>query len=98
MKTSLLIIFAITLLLTFGACQKKEDPTAVKKSPMPSGPIIDTPSTQPGHEKAGPKTEFQVVVPPDVADNWAQVTLIVEDKKENKKQDYSIMIGDDLKT
>ena len=97
MKKSLLLIFAIALLLTFGACQKKEEPTEAQKSPMPSGPIIDTPSTQPGHEKTGPKTEFQVVVPPDVAANWTKVTLTVEDKKENNKQDYSLMIGDELK-
>ncbi len=97
MKKTLILISAAALIFTFGACQKNEEPPAAQKSPMPSGPIIDTPSAQPGHGQQAQKTEFQVVVPPEIADHWAKVTLTLEDKKENKKQEYSVMIGDELK-
>ena len=97
MKKALILVSAALLLISLGACQKKEEQTAEKKSPMPSGPIVDMPATPPGHGTQGPKTEFQVVVPPEVEGQWTQVTIIVEDKKENTKKDYTVDIGGELK-
>jgi len=94
----ILIILSVTILLSsLWACQKKEEQSAAQKSPAPKGPIIDTQSTTPGHGTPGKKTEFQVVVPPEVKDYWSQVTIIVDDKKENKKQEFTVNIGEKLK-
>ena len=96
MKKILLIISITVFLFSFWACKKQEEKT-VSQSPVPAGPIMDAPSAPPGHGVPGQKTEFQVVVPPDVKEEWSQVTIIVEDKKENRKEEFTLNIGDELK-
>jgi hypothetical protein len=91
------ILISITILLfTFGACKKKEEQAAVKKSPVPQGPIMETPSAPPAHGTPAQKTEFQVVVPPEVAGQWSKVVLVIDDKKTNKRQEYTLNIGDEF--
>ena len=107
MKKTILIISALALLFSFGACQKKEEKVEAK-SQAPSGPIID--STIPGHGNGngGPagsempghsakKTEFSVVVPQEVKESWASVVFIVEDKQEGKKNEVTVDIGGEFK-
>ena len=96
MKKILLMMSISVLVFSLFACEKKEEQT-VSKSPMPKGPIIDTLASAPGHGTTVQKTDFQVVVPPEVKEQWAQVIIIVDDKKENKKQEYTLNIGDELK-
>ncbi len=89
----LIILMSITILLfATGACKKKEEQPA-SKSPVPQGPIIDAPSSPPGHGTAGQKTELQVVVPPDVAEQWSKVIIIIDDRKNNKKEEFTVNIG-----
>jgi hypothetical protein len=95
-KFTVLILITI-LIFALGACKKKEEPAPVQKSPMPQGPIVDTPASPPaGHETPAQKVEFQVVVPPEVAGMWSKVTLVIDDKKTNKRQEFTLKIGDDF--
>ncbi len=95
-KFTVLILITI-LLFALGACKKKEEPAPIQKSPMPQGPIVDTPSSPTeGHETPVQKTEFQVAVPPEVTGTWSKVTVVVDDKKTNKKQEFTLKIGDEF--
>jgi hypothetical protein len=95
MKKVLLIVIAIMLLFSFWACQKQED-QAVSEKTTSKGPIIDTPAGEIGHGGEGPKTVFQVVVPPEVADKWTAVVIVVDDKQANTQEEFTVNIGDDL--
>ncbi len=96
MKNILLIsLIAIALLLP--ACQKKEDQEAPKAS-MAKGPIIDTQIGSQGHSGAAiQKTEFQVIVPPEVKEKWSAVKFIIEDKEESKQLEITSKIGEEFK-
>ena len=99
MKKILLLLLITGILFTFGACKKeKEQPVAeATQEQMPQGPIVDISSTPKGHGAEGQKTEFQVVVPPEIKAEWRQVVIIVEDRKENKTEEYRLNIGDEFK-
>ena len=98
MKKTILVLSALALLFSFGACQKKEEKIEVK-SQAPSGPIID--ATIPGHGKGGTgipgqdvkKTEFSVVVPQEVKDSWTSAVFIIDDKQESKQDEITVKIG-----
>jgi len=95
MRKYLIVTVATTILFSAVACQKKAE------EPMPQvstkqGPIIDSPITMPNRE-GEQKIEFEVVVPEEVKARWSAVKLLVEDKKTNKKQEYTVNIGDELK-
>jgi hypothetical protein len=96
MRQLLVILSVIMMLSSFWGCQKKEEATAEKKSPVPQGPIIDRQAGAPSHGTPAEKTEFQVVVPPEVQEQWAQVVIIIDDKKENKTQEYTVNIDGEL--
>ena len=87
----------MAIAFSFSSCKKKEEQPTVKKETMASGPTIDTPAGAPAHGTPGQKPEIQIVVPAEVKETWAAVTFIVEDKKENKKQDITVNIGDEFK-
>ena len=101
MKNTILIISALALLFSFGACQKKEEKIEAK-SQAPSGPIIDVTipglgkgeTGMPGH--SGKKIEFSVVVPQEVKDSWASAVFIVEDKQEGKQDEITVKIGNEF--
>ncbi len=96
MKKYLILLFACIMIFSLAACQKKEEPKAAQKSPMPSGPIVDDSGTPPGHGKQAPKTEFSVVVPPEVQATWMGVTIVVKDKKENSEQEFTVTSGEEF--
>lgn len=97
MRKLTVLVFVTILLFTLGACKKKEEPVPAQKSPVPSGPIVETPASPPQHGTPAQKTEFKVVVPPDVTEMWSKVTIVITDKKKNKQEEFSVKIGDDLK-
>lgn len=105
MKKTILIISALALIFSFGACQKKDE-TTEPKSQAPSGPIIDT--SIPGHGEGGAgapgtpghggkKTEFSVVVPDDVKASWTSVVFVIEDKQEGKQDEITVDVGGEFK-
>ena len=100
MNKIILVISALALIFSFGACQKKEEMPAAK-SQAPSGPIID--SAMPGIGEGGlpghsaKKIEFSVVVPQEVKDSWSAAVFIIEDKQDAKKDEVTVKIGDEFK-
>ncbi|MEW6599674.1 MAG: DUF2155 domain-containing protein [Nitrospirota bacterium] len=97
MRKFAVLVFITILLFSFAACKKKEEAAPERKSSMPQGPIVDAPEgSPPGHGTPGKKTEFQVVVPPEVTGMWSKVTIIVDDKKMNKKNEFTLNIGDEF--
>jgi hypothetical protein len=96
MKRASLIILSIIFVTSLTSCQKKEEKAAAK-SPVQQGPIIDVPAPAPGHGTPAVKPQFKVVVPPEVKGNWANVTITIDDKKENKQTDYVVPLGGELK-
>ncbi len=95
MKKYLSLIMMAALLFSFSACKKKVE-EQVTQAPLQQGPIIDTPSAIPDHG-TDQKIQFEVVVPPEVESSWSAVILTVEDKITKKKEDYTVLLGDELK-
>ncbi len=96
MKKALLLILAVTVVFVFSGCQKKEEQPASTQGSGPVGPIVDTQGVG-GHAKTGPQMTYQVVVPPEVKEQWVSVKFSVEDKKENNKKSYTVNIDDEFK-
>jgi hypothetical protein len=96
MKRACLIVLSIIFTTSLISCQKEEEKT-VAKSPVQQGPIIDAPAPAPGHGAPSERPQFKVVVPPEVKEKWANVTITVDDKKENKQTDYVVELGSELK-
>ena len=96
MKKILFMISLAALLFSFGACNKQEE-QPVSKDPAPRGPIMDSKSAPPGYGTPGQKSKIKIVVPRIVKEQWTQVTIILDDKKENKKQELTLNIGDEYK-
>jgi hypothetical protein len=93
MKKFLLLLAIGIIIFSLGACKKKEE--QVSKTPLAEGPILDTPGVSP-HSGTGQKTQFDVVVPPDVEAGWSAVTLLVEDKELTKQEEFTVQIGDEF--
>ena len=92
-KSMYAVSIVVMILVSLLSCKKKEE------QPVPQvlnkGPIID--SSAQGHGEIGQKMEFNVVVPKDVKEVWASVTLIVKDKNLDELQEFNVAIGDELK-
>ena len=95
MKSVFSVISVVCLLFLFGACNKKEE-QPVPQAPMQQGPIIDSPTLSPQHQTVQ-RVELNVVVPQDVKDSWSSVKLLIEDKKLNKTEEFTVNLGDELK-
>ncbi len=92
-------IYAVSIIMmivfSLSACKKKDEGPAPQ--PAVKGPIIESSSAPAGHGVVGEKTEFSIVVPPDVKESWSAVTIIVNDKNIDKKQEITISIGDEAR-
>lgn len=99
-KQFLVAVCSIALVLSFGACKKKED--------KPQVPQVGAPAQQlpPGHPQAGapggqqvtmPKGQTSVSIPDAVKGKWKAVVLVVEDKGSKKKTEYTINLNSDFK-
>jgi hypothetical protein len=96
MKKTLLILSALALLFSFGACQKKEEKIEATGKIL-AGPIIDTNisgSGEGGH--GGQRAEVSIVVPQEVKDSWTSAVFIIEDKQEGKQNEVTVKIGDEF--
>ncbi len=96
MKRYLSIMAITIILLSFWACKRTEE-QPIPQAPARQGPIIENPNAIPDHGITVPKVEFQVVVPPEVKEQWVAVKLIVNDKKTNKRQEFTVKIGEEFK-
>lgn len=106
-KKIILSLAAIILVVSVGACQKKEEqpvPKAPMQSPMaqPSdlSQPMKTPEAMPPHgQMAAPhgdmakKEQKTVQVPDDVKKSWQKVRLVFADKSAKKTKDYTVDIN-----
>ncbi len=94
-KQILAAVCGIALVLSFGACKKKEE--------KPQAPQAGAPGQlPPGHPQAGeqvmmPKGQTSVALPDAVKGQWKSVVLVVEDKGSKKKSEYTINLNSDFK-
>jgi hypothetical protein len=98
----IIAIMAITVtLFSFLACKKKDEKQPVPQAPA-QGPIMSPHAEAPaqGMPPQGvpqqQKMEHKVVVPAEVKEAWSAVKLVVNDKKSNKKQEFTLAIGKEL--
>ncbi len=95
MKNILILISISIFMLSAWSCSKKEDSKpAAQKQTLPSGPIVDITA---GQGAPAPKTVFQVMIPQEIRDQWGSVIIIVEDKKENSKQEFTVNTNGEFK-
>jgi hypothetical protein len=80
-KRFLVVLAAAMLVLTVGACKKKEE------TPIPQ--------TVPGPGIVMPVGETQIIVPESVKEKWSAVTITIEDKMTRKTSDVTINLGDE---
>jgi hypothetical protein len=95
-KKVLLLLLAIILLFSLWACEKGED-KAISKSPLQKGPIMDAEQSASDYIEEDPETKVKIVIPSSVRWKWVSVILIVDDKKENKQEEFTVDIGGELK-
>jgi hypothetical protein len=109
-KKIILSVTAISLAVSLGACQKKEEqpvPKAPMQSPMaqPSdlSQPMKSPETMPPHGQMGTpngdmakKEPKTVQVPADVKKSWKKVTLTFADKVAKKTKEYTVDINSQL--
>jgi len=96
MKKIFILIVVSVCMFSLLSCKKPEDQqAAAKKQSLPPGPIVDTQAGAP-HGEQVPKTVFQVMVPQDIKDQWPSVVIVVEDKKENKKQEFTANVDSEF--
>jgi len=92
MKRYLILILSLTVALSILSCKGKEkikEPQSQEKTIK--APIIDTSM---GHETPQIKRpEMRIVVPEDVKNTWTAVTIVVEDRQENKKTEFNVRLG-----
>ena len=108
-KQILAVVCSLALLLTAGACKKKEEKPPIPQTGMPGQQMGVPPGPQPGMpgQQQGapqgqmnivvPKGEKTVVIPDSVKGKWKAVILVVSDKKTNKQQEYTVNLNSDLK-
>jgi len=94
MKKVLAVILVSGLMLTFGACKKKEE-----KPQLPPGhPSMEgggMPPAMPNMPET-PKKDRKVIVPKDVAVKWKAVKLAIENKPAKTTKEYTVEVGSDL--
>jgi hypothetical protein len=111
LKRSIAIVSVFVLVLSLGACKKKEEtpalppghpgveggmpPAGMPPAGMPPAGMPPAGMPQPGAPNM-PKVERQVVVSKEVKAKWKAVKLAIEDKATKKTKDYTVNIGSEL--
>ena len=97
-KKLAVLILAVGLVVSFGACKQK----SAEKAPAPAtAPAPGTPANP--HGAAGgpgimmPPGEMHVVVPDAVKSKFSGVKLIIEDKSANKMSEATVKLGSEFK-
>jgi len=95
MKRYLILILSLTLALYISSCKSKQETPEPQTQPKTKKvPIIDTSASQDTTQIKKPA--MMVVVPEEVKNTWTAVTIVVEDRKENKKTEFNVKLGDEF--
>lgn len=93
MKKRFFIFIAVIALFAAGACSRKDDAPA-SKGRMSQGPLIEAPASTGGLTEVDQETGVTVVVPDEVKSKWVYVVIEVNDKQEDKQEEFTVVIGD----
>ena len=109
-KQILVAVCGIALVLSFGACKKKEEKPQVPQVGAPAQGQLPPGHQQPGQLPPGqqqggpggqqivmPKGQTTVSLPDAVKGKWKSVVLVVEDKGSKKKTEYTVNVNSDFK-
>ncbi len=102
MKNQILVaVCGIALVLSFGACKKKEEKPVVPQVGAPAQGQLPSGHPQPGgpgdQQVTMPKGQTTVSLPDAVKGKWKAVVVVVEDKGSKKKTEYTINVNSDFK-
>jgi hypothetical protein len=90
-KLLLALIVAFALVVSLGACKKKEE-APITQVPPGQAPQGMPPGGSP-HGVVSLPGETQVVVPDDVKATWGAVKLSIEDKAAKKTEEVTVNVG-----
>jgi hypothetical protein len=107
-RVLLALAVALAMVVSLGACKKKEEKPITQVMPGQTMPGQTMPGqTMPGqaptaqmpqggspHGAVTPTGETQIVVPEDVKSTWTAVKLSIEDKGTGKAEEVTIKVGD----
>jgi hypothetical protein len=101
-KQILVAVCGIALVLSFGACKKKEEKPQAPQAGAPGQGQLPSTHPQPGGAPGGqgvtmPKGQTTVSLPDTVKGKWKAVVLVVEEKASKKKTEYTINVNSDFK-
>jgi len=100
-KQILVAVCGIALVLSFGACKKKEEKPQVPQAGAPGqgqlSPGHPVGGEQGGQQVTMPKGQTTVSLPDAVKGRWKSVVVEVEDKGSKKKTEYTINVNGDFK-
>lgn len=100
-KQIFVAVCSIALVLSFGACKKKEEKPQAPQAGAPAQGQLP-----PGHAQQGdpgaqqvtmPKGQTTVSLPDAVKGKWKAVIVVVEDKGSKKKTEHTINVNSDFK-
>ena len=96
-KQILVAVCGIALVMSFGACKKKEDkPMVVPQAGAPGQQLPPGHGAPGGEQVTMPKGQTTVSIPDAVKGKWKSVVLVVEDKGSKKKTEYTINVNSDF--
>jgi hypothetical protein len=87
------LMVALALVVSLGACKKKEEQPITQVPPPGQAPTAQMPQAGPPHGVVAPPGETQVVVPEEVKGTWDAVKLSIEDKTTGKAEDVTVKVG-----
>jgi len=100
-KQILVAVCSMALVLSFGACKKKEEKPQAPQSGAPAQGQLPPDHQQPGgpggQQVTMPKGQTSVALPDAVKGKWKAVILVVEDKGSKKQTEYTINVNSDFK-
>ena len=98
-KQILVAVCGIALVLSFGACKKKEEApqSGAPGQQLPAGHPQPGAAGAPGQQVTMPKGQTTVNLPDAVKGKWKSVVLVVEDKASKKKTEYTVNVNSDFK-
>jgi len=109
-KQILVAVCGIALVLSFGACKKKEEKLQAPQSGAPAQGQLPPDHQQPGQlapgqQQGGPggqqvtmqRGQTSVALPDAVKGKWKSVILVVVDKGSKKQTEYTINVNSDFK-
>ncbi len=96
-KKLAVLVLAVGLIVSFGACKQKSPEKVVAPASVPANAPANPHGAAGGPGVMVPPGEMQVVVPENVKGKYASVKLVIEDKSTNKSSEAVVKLGSEYK-